>query len=357
MSTYTISIMKKEQESETKELMQRCFDKSLASIFFLHPDTTLVVLYEGRVVAGLNLDVYRVNDQVNMGYLGWLYTDEKHRGKGLAGKLISESLPFLKSLGCTDVAACVEGDNPASFKQLENEGFSRLPLVGQIRRFRFGLFRVWKHASRFFDMGYFMWHLHLSDATRQGYPENCKAFVLGAVANTLLFLPVLLGWNLLSLLNLSWMQVSHPNKSLLVAIPLLSLLVRTVPSLVFAHARKIQLVYRQWDTAYFTALLLPFLAGLPFPVPGNLYIQGSNWSMKTHARSLARMSLVSNTSLALLFILLPNPYTLFLLTLDTFFFFYPFCGFNASRIMREGWNYRTYGIILTLACYAFLLVY
>ena len=36
---------------------------------------------------------------------------------------------------------------------------------------------------------------------------------------------------------------------------------------------------------------------------------------------------------------------------------YPFCGFNASRIMREGWNYRTYGIILTLACYAFLLVY
>lgn len=69
------------------------------------------------------------------------------------------------------------------------------------------------------------------------------------------------------------------------------------------------------------------------------------------------MSLVSNTSLALLFILLPNPYTLFLLTLDTFFFFYPFCGFNASRIMRERWNYRTYGIILTLACYAFLLVY
>ncbi len=115
MSTYTISVMKKEQESETKELMQRCFDKSLASIFFLYPDTTLVVLYEGRVVAGLNLDVYRVNRKVKMGYLGWLYTDEKHRGKGLAGKLISESLLFLKSLGCTDVAACVEVDYPASF--------------------------------------------------------------------------------------------------------------------------------------------------------------------------------------------------------------------------------------------------
>ncbi len=206
-------------------------------------------------------------------------------------------------------------------------------------------------------MGYFMWHLPLADATRQSYPENCKAFVLGSVANTLLFLPVLLGWNLLALLDLSWMQVSHPNKSLLVAIPLLSLLVRTLPSLVYAHARRLQLVYRQWDTAYFTALLLPFLTGLPFPVPGNLYIQGSNWSMKTHARDLARMSLVSNTSLALLFILFPNPYTLFLLTLDTFFFFYPFCGFNASRIMWEGWNYRIHGIILTLACYAFLLVY
>lgn len=69
------------------------------------------------------------------------------------------------------------------------------------------------------------------------------------------------------------------------------------------------------------------------------------------------MSLISNTSLALLFILLPNPYTLFLLTLDTFFFFYPFCGFNSSRINREGWNYRLFSYVLALACYAFLLVY
>ncbi len=357
MSTYSISVMKKEQEAETRELMQRCFDKSLASIFFLHPDTTLVVIHEDKVVAGLNLDVYQVNKQVKMGYLGWLYTDKEHRGKGLAGKLLSEALIFLRSLGCTDVAGCVEGDNPASFKQLENKGFSRLSLLGQVRRFRFGLFRVWKHASRFFDMGYFFWHLSLDDTRTQSYPENLKAFLLGVVANTLLFIPVLFGWNLVSLLNFSWMQFSHETGSLLFALPLVSLLVRTLPSLVFAHIQKIRLVYRQWDTAYFTALLLPLLVGLPFPVPGNLYIQGSNWSLKTHAKDLARMSLISNTSLALLFILLPNPYTLFLLTLDTFFFFYPFCGFNSSRIKREGWNYRLFSYVLTLACYAFLLVY
>lgn len=357
MSTYSISVMKKEQEAETRELMQRCFDKSLASIFFLHPDTTLVVLFEDKVVAGLNLDVYQVNKQVKMGYLGWLYTAKEHRGKGLAGKLLSEALLFLKSLDCTDVAGCVEGDNPASFKHLEAKGFSRLSLFSQIQRFRFGLFRVWKHASRFFDMGYFFWHLSLDDTRRRSYPENINAFVLGACANTLLFIPVLCGWNLIALLNVSWMQVSHETRGLLFALPLLSLLVRTLPSFVFAHTQKIRLVYRQWDTAYFTALLLPLLLGLPFPVPGNLYIQGSDWSLKTHAKDLARMSLISNTSLALLFILLPNPYTLFLLTLDTFFFFYPFCGFNASRIKREGWNFRLFSYVLTLACYAFLLVY
>jgi len=357
MSTYTISAMKKEQESETKALMQRCFDKSLASIFFLHPDTTLVVLYDGRVVAGLNLDVYKVNKQVKMGYLGWLYTDEKHRGKGLAGKLISESLAFLKGLGCTDVAGCVEGDNPASFKQLQREGFSRLPLVAQIRRFRFGLFKVWKHASRFFDMGYFLWHLRLDGEKEMSYPENLPAWFGGVLANTVLFLPVLFGWNLLSVFHVSWMQLTRENTMLWLAIPFLSLLARTFPALVYAKVRKKSVVYRQWDTAYFTALLLPLLLGLPFPVPGNLYIQGSNWSLKTHAKDLARMSLISNTSLSLLFLLLPNPYTLFLLSLDTFFFFYPFCGFNSARIKRSGWNYKAFSIILTLACYAFLLVY
>ncbi len=357
MSAYTISIMKKEQERETKELMQRCFDKSLASIFFLHPDTTLVVLHEGRVVAGLNLDVYQVNKQVKMGYLGWLYTDEKHRGRGLAGNLISEALVFLKSLGCTDAAGCVEGDNPASFKQLEKEGFARLPLSAQLRRFRFGLVRVWTHASRFFDMGYFLWHLNLDGCKDAGYPENLKAFLFGSMANTLLFLPVLLGWNLFSLFNLSWLQFSHENTSLVYALPLLTLLVRTLAGMLGALLQKIPIVYRQWDTAYFTAVLLPLIAGLPFPVPGNVYIQGSNWSLKTQAKALANMSLFSNISLAVLFFLLPNPYTLFLLTLDTFFFFYPFCGFNASRIHRSGWNYRIFSCIPTLACYVFLLVY
>ncbi|MBI9094888.1 MAG: hypothetical protein JEY71_08415 [Sphaerochaeta sp.] len=54
---------------------------------------------------------------------------------------------------------------------------------------------------------------------------------------------------------------------------------------------------------------------------------------------------------------IPLLFGLTLLALDGFFFFYPFCGFNASRIKRLGT--KTYGLCLaiTLAVMLPLLVY
>ena len=350
MSSYTVSVMEEGQREETLALMAASFDKSLSPIFFLHTPTTLVVTHEGRVVAGLNLDVFAVNKKITMGYLGWLYTDSGHRGKGLAGMLLRAAIPFLQALGCTDMAGCVEGDNPASFKQLAREGFAPLPLGGQVKRFGSGLPRVWAHASRFFDMGYFLWHKSLDGSVQKPHPSGVRALVTTIAANMLLTLPIILGWNIPALLGVPLVQ----NPTLLPLALLLTITARTAVMLLVA---KRDGIYLGWDTAYLTALLAPLLLGLPFPAVGNVYIKGSDWSLQEKTPLLKRMSTRSNTALALLFFLMPNAYTLITLLCDTLLFFYPFSGFNASRAKRGGWRPWLFSLALLLACIIYLLVY
>ena len=358
MSDYLIQPLAEGQQEEALQLMRRIFEPSLHSIFFLHPETTLVVRFEGKLVGGLNLDVYRVNTQVTMGYLGWLYIDEQHRGKGLAGRLIDEALIFLRDLGCTDAAGCVEGDNPASFRQLEQRGFAIRSLSFQLKRYRLGVAKVWSHASRFFDMGYFFWQSSLKEEQSTPYPTNLSAYVRTVLGNTLAFSLLVLGWNIPALLSLPWTQGKADSEpTLLLLIPMLALSVRTLSMLLVARIHKLPVVYRGWDTAYVAAYLAPLLLGIPFPNPGNLYIRGSDWSPKEQAKPLFAMGLASTVSLALLSLLVPHPYVVMLLLLDTFFSKYPFCGFNASRIWRGKRTLAILPALITLVCCTLLLVY
>ncbi|MDA3835571.1 MAG: GNAT family N-acetyltransferase, partial [Spirochaetales bacterium] len=201
MSEYTIALIREEQIAETQALMSRCFEAKLAAIFYLHPESTLVVTYHNKVVAGINLDVYQVNTQVRMGYIGWLYTDKGHRGNALAGRLLDEAINFLREKGCTSLSGCVEGDNPASFKQLANQDFSILSLWQQLKLFRLGTAKVYHHASRFFDMGYFLWHKSLTEQSIKASEAGQKALLITLLGNTLLFFFCLKGWNLLNLVG------------------------------------------------------------------------------------------------------------------------------------------------------------
>lgn len=353
MSEYRTALITIDQIEETTALMQRTFDASLAPIFFLHPDSTIVVTYRGAVVAGLNLDIYRVNTRVTMGYLGWLYTDEAHRGKGLAGLLLCHALSFLAERGCTDVAGCVEGDNPASFKQLERAGFAPLSLGEQAKRFGLGIFTVWKRASRFFDMGYFLWHVRLDGQASKPYPEGTGALGRTALANIALMLPIVLGWNLPALLG---MWSIGGRWSLLFAV-LATLLVRDGAMCFVARGWRVTTRYTGWDTAYTLGIGAALFLGLPFPVPGNRYVTASKWSLSEHTVLLASMASASNLALTLLFVLFPNPYTLATLAVDSIPFFYPFCGFNASRLRRAGWRVWLLNLVLLLACTLTLRVY
>ena len=56
-------------------------------------------------------------------------------------------------------------------------------------------------------------------------------------------------------------------------------------------------------------------------------------------------------------VLIPTAYTFLLLILDTLLFFYPFCGFNASRVKRGGRRARLLSLLLLLARSIFLLLY
>ncbi len=406
MSDYAIALIREDQITETQALMSQCFEAKLSSIFYLYPESTLVATYQGRVVAGINLDVYQVNRQVKMGYIGWLYTDDEHRGNNLAGKLLDEAIRFLKGEGCTSLCACVEGDNPASFKQLARRDFSILGLKDQLKLFRLGTAKVYHHASRFFDMGYFLWHKSLTGQNSKEADTAVKALTVTLFGNTLLFLFCLQGWNLLSLLGLhpvknTFSSLTPIQQIIPILIPSLFLLGRTGAMALVATLEKkygkdqhttnnsnekgdnpvqesmdpkikkeaqykegIQqraMLYRSWDTAWILAVILTLTIGFPFPVPGNLYIKGHDWNLEREKYKLARMALAAQAFVALLALFVPKGmprlFGLALLLLDGLFFFYPFCGFNASRIKRMG--AKTYGLSLaiTLAVVLLLLVY
>jgi len=384
MSEYAIALIREEQVAETQDLMSRCFEAKLASIFYLHPETTLVVTYHSKVVAGINLDVYQVNRQIRMGYIGWLYTDKDHRGNALAGRLLQEAVTFLKEMGCTSLSACVEGDNPASFKQLANQGFSILSLWQQLKLFRLGTVKVYHRASRFFDMGYFLWHRSLTEKNIKESEGGMKPLVWTLLGNTLLFFFCLKGWNLLNLTGFHPLEPAFSSLTAmhlipLLAVPSLFLLARTGAMALLAKAeegkedktvraitktkenKKLEVIYRSWDTAWILAILLTVTIGLPFPVPGNLYIKGTEWNLQEKKHLLARMAIAGQVAVVLVCLFTPKEipllFGLTLLTLDGFFFFYPFCGFNASRIKRL--RTKTYGLCLaiTLAVMLPLLVY
>lgn len=382
--TYTIRPMRADERPQVRKLMEEAFEAYLRPIFFIRDDSTLVALHKGKVVAGINLDIYAVKGgKVKMGYVGWLYTDVQHRGAGLGGRLFEAALAFLKEQGCTDVGACVEGDNPSSFKQMAYRGFSILSLGGQLKRFGIGFCKVWKHASRFLDMGYFFWHKRLGEpeAAGQGTAEAADRSLAPSTGSqaTSLFgtaLACSLLWTLTLLRRGILFALPPLDTTLLVAFPFLLILFRALVMWCAAKTTKTKAIFLPWDTAWLTGLLLPLLTGWPFPVPGNWYIRGARWNLKQENRRIGIMALcgvmssmlvvaalklldatqgatiVFGTSLTM--ILYPSiQYAATLLTLDLFFFFYPFCGFNGSRIKRFS---TSLWIVLMIAAVAILVM-
>lgn len=371
-------------------LMERTFEVYLRPIFYIHPESTLVAVAGEQILGGINLDIYPLRrGKLWMGYMGWLYISEEARGLGLGRKLVAAALDFLQAAGCTDVAACVEGDNPSSFKQLAYQGFAPLSLYGQIKRFGIGLPKVWKHASRFFDFGYFLWHKNLFGISAEAPPtasqkstllepsprEQLKSLTTTGLFALAMWMVLILRNQLLPLLNDH--TVSLPVRLLWLFFPLLAIGIRTLAMWMIARTLGLPVVYTAWDTANVLGFLFPLVLGWPFPIPGNYYRRGTDWQLAKDAKSLGIIALgttlVEISLLAALKIsftvLLPTRAgggqthsfakfpVLFLSMLclcDTLLFFYPFCGFNASRIKRLSPYLAAVTCALLLAVIVFL---
>jgi RimJ/RimL family protein N-acetyltransferase len=342
---YTIDLLKQEEIPAARTLMESCFPKSYHSIFFIHPDKTLVARSEGKIVGGMNMDIAILPNKKRVGYFGWLYTDDSCRGSGIASALTLASIEFLQKQRCTDIVSCVEGDNGSSMKVMANNGFSIMPLRRQMQRFGLGLVKVNRMADRFFDMGYFLWHMQLPE-TETPVESEQRSFLTTALLNILAWIPCLSGYNLLHLLFPSlmpnclqdWMYQKYP--LILLSLPLFALAVRTLSMEISAQVQHVDVQFIGWDTAWLLGFLCPLILGIPFPVPGNVYISGYHWHNSEMDGVLCKMARSEQLFLAFFCILFRGSialrYCFTLLLLDSLFFFYPFTGFNASRVKKRG---------------------
>ena len=319
--------IKENEKDEALALMAKCFPPSYSSIFFLNPEHTFVAIDDGKIIGGMNIDLYQA--KVKVGYMGWLYVDEKYRGSGIGQSLLDKAIAYLDD-EADIICGCIEGDNPSSFKNLANRpGFSIMSLSKQIKVFGFKIFKVWKQASRFFDMGYFMWH-------KESKREECQQSLSPSIAkqtlnflstvlfNTLFFSLALLLWNKFTISYL--------------AVPIFVLTIRTAIQAIVMKTNNTVPIYLAWDTSWLSSILsilLPFY----FPTPGGVYPKGKEWSLKEKEAILGRAGLAAvGSEMLILLAFYKNSavisFTLLLLISDSLLSFYPFCGFCASRIKR-----------------------
>lgn len=311
-----ISLIKDSEIEETSNLMASCFSPSYHSIFFLEKEHTVVSREGGRVSGGCNADIFTIPGGKKIGYIGWLYTRKEERGKGTASALKEAMIAHLEKEGCDEILLLIEGDNPSSFK-LFCRDMRIMGLFSQIKTFGIGIAKIWKRTSHFLDFGYFLWHrgkgrdiekesiaswLYLaffSIAAAMIFAFRTKAPMIESICITLmlslgrcLIMKLLLGWRSSILLN--------------------------------------------WDTSllysFLSAFALPFL--LP-PIAGT-YIKGGNWKMSEKRTALAISGCAAIAAEAALAIISGRlDLTLPLLLMDALLPFYPFSGFNASRIRRQ----------------------
>ncbi|EIA10382.1 GNAT family N-acetyltransferase [Flavobacterium frigoris] len=61
----------------------------------------------------------------NYGYLGFMFTDPKHRGKGVNSKIIAALKNWCHSLDIYELRLDVYNDNPSAIKAYEKAGFKK----------------------------------------------------------------------------------------------------------------------------------------------------------------------------------------------------------------------------------------
>lgn len=310
-----ISRIEDREIEEARSLMASCFPHSYHSIFFLKKDHTVVAREDGRITGGCNADVFTIPGGKKIGYIGWLYTEKSARGRGTASALKEAMTAHLEKEGCDEILLLIEGDNPSSFK-LFYQDMRIMDLFAQIRTFGPGLFKVWMRMSHFLDAGFFLWHRgNGEDICRESIKR--WIYLAASVIPTSAIFALRTGFS-----------------------PMQGICVMLALSLGRALVMKIVLGWKEsillnWDTSLAYSLLSAIC--LPFFIPpvAGVYVKGGNWRIGDKRSRLALAGALCMAFEAVLASTTGCPgMTLPLLAMDALLPFYPFSGFNSSRIKR-----------------------
>ena len=252
---------------------------------------TMTFIYEENndVLGGIVLGVIKHSKTQKIGFVKYIFTAQKARGRGVAKALLDSAITWFKEENCHAVAACVEGYNSSSSNLFYDFGFRILSLKEQLKSFKRASLKVWFKGNHVFDLGHFWWSLSLEDDVPlvQSTPKQ-STFIASAILTALLMVLFLIRQGV----------VLEP--SFVYQVPLAMFVIftlRFMPIVITSKVMQYPLVYRFWGTGTVIATFITGVVGGLFIAYGGFYPKVERFRIKDHQKPIALLSIFSAYSL------------------------------------------------------------
>jgi len=358
--------MKSGEEKTVRSIVRATFPFT-AWLFFDHKPTTLVAVKGNKIVAGVVYGQFSYSQYINSGVIYWLFTASEQQGEGIGRKLVNEAVNKLKVGGCQEVFTCIEGYNSSSFNLFNKQGFLKLSLFDQIKKFSIKTFFIWYQVHHLFDLGHNLWYLDIRESSTNYKSElkeagsksrDIKLWLFNLTISTMIMFIALLRTDLIGI-NLEDILIVFITIGLTFA-------VRDLAGIIAGKGSGLKLEYDIWESGHIISLIIAIFTGGYLPVPGAFYPEGNDWTYQNKLTKLARQSLASSSGLLVLgwflncnFISDTNFIEVLLIALtnmaifDIALPFFPFVSYNGRRI----WDYnKLIWLILFIALIGFVMI-
>lgn len=262
--------MAPEERRELGAVMRACFGW-VPRLFFDFGKAAFVYELDGKIVGGITLSRFRIDDKRLGGLVKWIFTLPEARGKGAAGAMLDRALAWFDEVGCTETFACVEGYNTGSSNLFASRGFRIMPFSEQLRRYAIRLPMLAFRTFHMFDVGHFLWFRTAGEESRaeaEPAPNEASGFAVTAL------LHVLFGYIMFARLR----TALTPELFWQIPVAVCAILgIRLVVMLAMARLVRLRVRYRPWETGLLLAGLIPAVFGGIFIAPGGLYPREHVW--------------------------------------------------------------------------------
>ena len=350
--------MRAGEKKALREVMNQAFPFFMR-LYFSFTGTVLVAEKNGELVGGVILKLFLLPGRVKAGVISFIFCAPALSGLGIGRTLAEAGIKALRKEGCTELFACVEGDNTSSARLFRENGFTRLSLFQQLRFYGLKSFLLAFHSAHLSDIGFFLWAKSIRNPHIPQRPASAPwtEWAFTVCSHIIIFL------------LFSWRQGDdhYLEVGSLLALVLMLITVnavRTAAMLGFARTWKVNCEFRMWDSGIFFSAAIALLFGGFLPTPGSCYPAGDDWKHKNYIKLFGLMALCSSVcllavtwSIVLLIGLnaIPAPWQngfetalligTALLLVDVTLPFFPFSPFNGRRLWD--WNRAVW---LALSC-------